>query len=92
MKIKKVIGWVTLLICVSVGVYIGFYDMFIGGIIDITEALKADVVDKGDVFEGIMKILFAGPSALVFIIVGLYSALMCGSIRLFDTNHRIPRW
>lgn len=46
------------LLCLGLGVYVGAWEWFIGGIIDVVEAVKMDDVPAGMVAIGIAKVVF----------------------------------
>ena len=60
---------------VVIGVYVGFWLCFVGGIIQVIEAIKADVVVSMDVALGCGRVVFSVAcgwiSALIFIIPGV---------------------
>lgn len=57
-----------------VGLYVGGYLFFVGGISDLIDVAKSDVTNSFDILKGIAKIFFAGflgwMSALSLIIPG----------------------
>lgn len=72
---KSVIG-VLLIICgIVFGLYVGIWWSFIGGIVDITNEVKAVDVNSLNVAIGVAKIVFAGfagwVSAMVFMVPGI---------------------
>ena len=71
---KIVIGFVLILCGCLLGFYVGFYLMFVGGVMDIVTAIKADVLDARQLGWGIGKCLFAqlvgGVSSLVLCLPG----------------------
>lgn len=71
----KVLGWLLVFIGILVGLYVGLWVMFIGGIIQIVDAVQMDPVPGDDIAWGIVRILLAGvvgwACALAIIIPGL---------------------
>ena len=55
----KVFGILIGIIGVLVGVYVGFVEMFIGGIIQIIDALKAQEIDAAVIAWGAGKVIAA---------------------------------
>jgi len=67
---KTLIGLLLIVLGVVVGVYLGVWVMFIGGIVQVIDAFKATPIVGLDVALGIARILFAS-------VVGWLSALVC---------------
>lgn len=72
----KIIGGLLLVIAgVLFGVYVGLWVCFVGGIVQIIDAIKATPVEALDIALGIVRILVAGVaggvSAFVAILPGL---------------------
>ena len=59
-KIKKTTGILLMVAGVGFGVYAGLVWAFIGGIIDVIQAVKAVEVEAMAVAIGVAKIVFAG--------------------------------
>lgn len=57
---KQIIGVLITLCGATAGLYIGGYLMFIGGIIDIIEQIKADEIDAAILAFGIGKFMLSG--------------------------------
>jgi hypothetical protein len=72
---KAVIGIILVLAGIAFGVYVGLWVCFIGGIVQIIDAIKATPVEGLDIAIGIVRILFAGAagalSAFVAVIPGV---------------------
>lgn len=68
------IGILLILAGVVAGVYVGLWLMFIGGIVQIVDAVQASPVSGMDIGVGIVRIVFAGftgtVSAFVLILPG----------------------
>ena len=57
---RNVLGILMILGAVVFGVYAGLWWAFIGGIVQIVEAVKADPVSAMDIALGIVRVVFAG--------------------------------
>ena len=73
LEIAKLITAILLVLAgIIIGCYVGFYVCFYGGIVDVIEQIRADVMVTKTLAFGIVKILFASPigclSGLVFIL------------------------
>ena len=73
--IKSFGGLLLIIADLIVGLYLGVWWAFIGGIIQVIEQVRADILVPSIVALGIAKILFAGCigmfSAIIFIIPGM---------------------
>lgn len=72
-SVKAVIGSLIIIAGILGGAYVGIYLMFIGGIIQLINVIRATVLIPSDVAIGIAKILFcelAGLIPVVGILVG----------------------
>lgn len=67
---KTFFGLLLIIVGVCLGVYVGVWWCFIGGIIAIIEACKSDPINSFDIATGIARIMFAG-------ICGLISGFVC---------------
>lgn len=56
----KVLGVLLIIIGVCLGLYVGVWLMFIGGIVDVIEQVRADTLETMAVAFGVVKIFFAG--------------------------------
>lgn len=56
---KKLFGVLFILAGIALGLYVGGYLLFIGGIIDFVDGVKAEPVDSELVAWGVGKIVFA---------------------------------
>lgn len=57
------IGIAILLLAVVLGIYVGFWLMLVGGIMEIINAVKAPVTLASEIGFGIIKIMFASVTA-----------------------------
>lgn len=71
---KSIFGLVMIVGGIVLGLYVGLWLMFIGGIVQIIEAIRAPELVAMSVAIGVVKIIFAGISgglsALVLILPG----------------------
>lgn len=71
---KVFFGYMLMILGVVLGVYVGFWLMFVGGIVQIIEAVRAETLEAMPIAMGIARVMFAGIvgflSALVLIIPG----------------------
>ena len=77
-----IIGLIIVLLSVLFGVYVGVWLMFIGGIVEIIEAIKATPVDAMNIAVGLAKVWLAGPAG---VIVGAFGVL--GGIVVMDKSY-----
>ena len=74
MNFKKIAGLLLIVAGVGIGVYAGLVWAFIGGIVDVIQAVRAVELDAMAVALGVLKILFAGfigaVSAFIFVFPG----------------------
>lgn len=72
----KVIGLILIIVGVCIGLYVGLWLCFVGGIVGVIEAIRADVLVSMDVAIGIAKVIFSGfigfISGGVFIVPGWF--------------------
>jgi len=60
MKAMKILSGIVLILGgIAFGVYVGFWLMFVGGIIDVINAVKATEIEANEVALGIAKTVFA---------------------------------
>jgi hypothetical protein len=57
---KQIIGILMMLAGAVIGLYVGVWVCFIGGIVDVIGAIRADDLIAMDVAIGTAKVLFAG--------------------------------
>ena len=73
---KKVLGIGLIALGICLGLYVGGYLMFIGGIVQVVSSITPVVIPPGIAF-GIVKIMFSG---LVGWIIGLIPVTIGGAI------------
>jgi uncharacterized membrane protein len=71
---KSIIGILLILVGICLGLYVGVYLCFIGGIVDIIEQVRAPEMDSTAVAWDVVRIMFAGLAgwacAVIFILPG----------------------
>lgn len=72
---KTLIGIVSIIAGIALGLYLGVWVMFIGGIVDIIDQIKSPELSAMAVAWGVVKIVFAGfigwLVALILILPGI---------------------
>lgn len=79
---KIIIGLLLIVAGIALGLYVGLWLMFIGGIVSIIEQIRAEHLDALTVAWGVVRILFAG-------LVGMLAAivLIIPGGRIISTYH-----
>lgn len=72
--IKKTISVIIVIIGILLGLYTGLKVMFIGGIIDVVEQIRATNLNGSILAIGIVKILFAGLVGWLIFYVSIFVA------------------
>ena len=80
----KIVGMIVAILGIALGVYTGFWVMFVGGIIDIIDVFKAPTIDGGLVAIALLKIFCAG---LVGGIIA-WGGIILGAMLGFTSNVR----
>lgn len=80
----KIVGMIVAIFGIVLGVYTGFWVMFVGGIIDIIDVFKAPATDGGVVAIALLKIFGAG---LVGGIIA-WGGIILGAMLGFTSNVR----
>lgn len=67
---KPLAGFALTVVGILLGLYLGIWVLFIGGIVSVIEAVKANPVDAYRLVWGIVKVILAAPMGwLVFFIL-----------------------
>ena len=77
MKIRNVIGWLLVAAGIVLMVWLALWVMFVGGIVQIVDGVKAMPTNGWDIAWGIVKIVFSECGVIPGILVssvGLYLA------------------
>ena len=80
----KIVGMIVAILGIALGVYTGFWVMFVGGIIDIIDVFKAPTTDGGVVAIALLKIFGAGLVGGIIAWCGIIFGAMLG----FTSNFR----
>lgn len=75
-----VLGILCVIASVILGLYVGVWICFIGGIVDIIEQVQAETVEAMAVAIGIAKIVFAGLAGWLSFFVGIVVSQFCFAI------------
>lgn len=73
-SVKSLIPLVLAALILCLGVYTGLWVMFIGGIIDVIEQVKAPSIDAMSLALGIAKVIFANAVLGIFFIIAFMVA------------------
>ena len=77
---KIIAGILFFIIGIVCGLYLGFWLLFVGGFVDIINAIKEPIVDVTSVGFGLIKIICSGVvGTLTFWFFALISAVMLSS-------------
>lgn len=72
MRMRALIGVVTMIAVIIFGVYLATWELFIGGIVSIVEAIKAAPVDGYGIGCGLFKVVIAAPVGWLAVLSGIY--------------------
>lgn len=87
----KIVGMIVAILGIALGVYTGFWVMFVGGIIDIIDVFKAPTTDGGLVAIALLKIFGAGLVGGVIAWGGIILGAMLGftsNVRFYGRRRR----
>lgn len=87
----KIVGMIIAIIGIALGLYTGFWVMFVGGIIDIIDVFKAPTTDGGIVAIALLKIFGAGLVGAIIAWCGIIMGAMLGfttSVRFYGRRRR----
>jgi uncharacterized BrkB/YihY/UPF0761 family membrane protein len=65
-------------LAIFLGIYVGIYLMFIGGIVQIIDAVQATPVEGAGIAWGVLRIVFAGAAGWLSFILGFVLAGLFG--------------
>lgn len=57
---KQVIGFILIIAGIALGLYLGLYVCFIGGIVDVVEFIRDETLPTSHLAWGILKVVCAG--------------------------------
>ena len=69
---RNVLGIILIIAGVAVGLYAGLWWAFIGGIVQIVDAVKATPVESMDLALGIVRVVFAGAIGTISAMVAVF--------------------
>ena len=69
---KKIIGGMMIGIGIAFGLYAGLWWAFVGGIMDIINAIKAPELVALDVVLGVVKVVFAGAIGVISTVIAVF--------------------
>ena len=69
--IKIILGILGILLSIGLGIYIGVWYMFIGGIVQVIEQIRAEDLVALEVAIGVAKVVFAGFVGWMTVLIGL---------------------
>lgn len=86
----KLFGALIAIFGICLGVYTGFWVMFVGGIVEIIDAVKAPVTDAGIIGWAILKIIFASFVGVIIAWIGIAIGAVFGfsSVKFRYRNRR----
>lgn len=85
----KLIGLVVGICGIVYGIYFGFWVMFIGGLVDIIDTIKAPVTSASIIGFGVLKMMFA---SFIGALIVWVSVALGGLIGLSSTPRRRRRF
>lgn len=68
-KLASKFGWVLMILSVLGGLYLGVWLCFIGGIVQVIEAVEVDPVNAIGIAFGILRVMVAIPAGWIFFLV-----------------------
>lgn len=69
-KIRTILGLFLAVVSVIAAAYVGVWIMFVGGIVQGIEGIKASPVNSLDIAFGVLRIVFAGFVGYLVVVVG----------------------
>ena len=67
---RNVLGGLLVAVGIGVGLYVGVWLMFIGGIVQVMDTIRAPELSAREVASGVARVVFAG-------LVGGFAAMSC---------------
>jgi hypothetical protein len=88
----KVLGTLLIVVGIIAGVYLDIWVLFVGGILEFIQGVKATPTDTNAVVWGIVKtILLAGGGSALTLILLIFPGLSMVGIGVTRGSHRRPR-
>ena len=69
---KIILGVILILAGVAVGLYVGVWLCFIGGIIQIVDAIKTTPTEGFEIAIGILRVVFAGVAGVLSAFIAIF--------------------
>ena len=69
---RNVLGVLLMVAGAALAIYVGGWLMFVGGIVQIVDAIKATPVEGVDIAIGIIKIMLAGAAGALTAVVAIF--------------------
>ena len=82
MMMRKLIGIVLMVAGVAAGIYVGFWILFVGGIVDVVDGAKATPTNGGMIAWGLAKSVLLAEivgGAIFFVVSGIGAAIFGSS-------------
>lgn len=57
---RKVFGWILIVGGIALGIYVGVWVMFVGGVVQLIDAVKVTPVDALNTAFGLVRIILSG--------------------------------
>lgn len=67
-RMRNIIGWIIIIFSILLGLYVGVWTLFAGGIIDIVNAINP--LNSLGIALGIIKIIIASPVGWMIVFLG----------------------
>ena len=86
----KLLGIIFVIAGICLGAYVGFWVMFVGGIVEIINAVKAPVTNGSIIGLAILKILLASLAGAIIAWIGIGLGAFCGfsTVKFHPRNRR----
>lgn len=78
-KLRNVLATLVVIASVLAAVYVGVWEMFVGGIVQGIEAVKMTPVSSYGIAIGVVRIIFAGAVGYLVLAIGLIIAGLIGT-------------
>lgn len=88
---RLILAFVVIIASVLGGIYVGFWEMFVMGIVDVVSAIKAEELDTGLLVWGIVKFCCSWVGWIVFLIGCFIAGLISPKAKSFRKRNK-PRF
>lgn len=89
---RKVLGVLIGIVGFAVAVYVGLWLMFVGGIVQVIDAVQDDPVNGADVAWGVVRIVFASAATAFTFYASLGLAILVGGWASDDRRGAFGRY